>query len=120
RLLTLVASVAALIAMRRLQPAYGRDTLPVWFAAALWGTVLVSPHVFLYDLSVLVLAGVVLWPVRRDRALWLGGLAVVWMMFVFAGPLTRALQASVGAAVQVSVPVLAVVGYALLRDARAA
>ena len=113
----MLASALVLVAVRRLQPPYRQDTLPAWYATALWGTVLLSPHLFLYDLSLLVLAAVLLWPAHRDETLWLGGLAVVWVTLVFSGPLVRALQASVGPALQLSVPVLAVVGAALLRDA---
>src|SRR5262249_46648551 len=118
RVVGLVTSIAVVALVRRLQPGYGPDTLPAWYATALWGTVLASPHLFLYDVSVLVLAGLILWPARRDRDLWLGGLAIVWGTLLFSGPVTRALQSSVGAAVQISVPVLAAVGYTLLRDAR--
>jgi hypothetical protein len=117
RVLALAGSAAVLVVARRLQPPYAPETLGRWFAAALWATALASPHLFLYDLSILVLAWVLAWPSCRDEALWIGGLALVWLTLVFSGPLTRAQLASMGAAVQLSVPVLAVVGARLLRDA---
>lgn len=117
RTFTGLASLLGLIAVRRLQPPYGRDTLPAWFAVALWGSVLVSPHLLLYDLALLAPAALCVWPARRDHELWLGGLAVLWLTLVFSGPLTRTLLAGTGAAVQLSVPVLAAIGYVLLRDA---
>jgi len=116
--LAVAAAALTLWAMRAVQPAYAPDTLARWYAAALWATVLVSPHVFLYDLSVLALAGLLLWPERRDDAAWIGGVGLVWAVLVFSGPLARALAAA-GASVQLSVPVLAAVGYSLLAPRRA-
>jgi alpha-1,2-mannosyltransferase len=114
--LAVLASLGALAATRARQPRYGPDGLARWFAAALWGTTLASPHVFLYDLSPLALAGVLLWPEREEEDLWIGGAAVLWVAVLFSGPLTRVWVATMGAGVQVSVPVIAVVGYRLLRD----
>ena len=51
----LLASIATLAVVRIRQPPYAVDTLDRWYATAIWGTVLVSPHVPLYDLSLLVL-----------------------------------------------------------------
>ena len=113
--LALAGSATVLVIARRLQPAYTPPTLARWYAVALWATALASPHLFLYDLSILVLAGVLVW---RDEPLWLGGVAVLWVTLVFSGPLTRLQLEMTGAALQLSVPVLAVVGARLLRDAR--
>ena len=43
--LALVSSLAVLALVRLRQPPYAADTLDRWYAAAIWGTVLVSPHV---------------------------------------------------------------------------
>ncbi len=115
--LALVCSLAVLVVARRLQPPYATEELTRWYAAALWATALVSPHLFLYDLSLLVLAAALVWPARTDEDVWVGGMAVVWVTLVFSGPLTRVLLAATGAGVQLSVPVLAVVGHTLLRAA---
>jgi protein-S-isoprenylcysteine O-methyltransferase Ste14 len=115
--LALLATGCALVAVRALQPVWGGDGLRRWYAIALWGTALVSPHLFLYDLSLLALAAVLVWPDRRDEDLWIGGMALVWVALLFSGPLARALQTALGPAVQLSVPVVAAVGYQLLRDA---
>jgi len=112
--LTLASTAVLLAVARRLQPPYAGG-LARWYAVALWATTLASPHLFLYDLSVLVLAAMLVWPAPGDEALWRGGLAVVWVTLLFSGPLTRLLLAAAGASVQLSVPVLAVVGHALLR-----
>jgi protein-S-isoprenylcysteine O-methyltransferase Ste14 len=118
RALALVAAVVVLWAMRARQPPFGAATLPRWWAAALWATVLVSPHLFLYDLSLLALAGLLLRRERAGDAAWTGGVALVWVVVLVSGPLARALLATTGAAVQLSVPVVAAVGWTLLAPPR--
>ena len=48
--LSVAASILTLIAVRTVQPPWGRDTLAPWFAAALWGTVLINPHLAIRNL----------------------------------------------------------------------
>ncbi len=118
RMLAVAGTIGVLVVAWRLAPPYRGSTLARWFAVALWATTLASPHVFIYDLSLLALAGFLVWPTRRDPALWLGGLAILWPTLLFSGPLTRLQLSTTGSAVQLSVPVIAVVGSRLLRDAR--
>jgi alpha-1,2-mannosyltransferase len=109
-----LASVVVLVAVRRLQPAYRTDTLRRWYAVAIWGTVLVSPHVPLYDLSLLVLPALL---VRvDDAALWRGGVATVWAASIASQPIAEAMRAAGGPSLQLSVPVIAIAGYCLLRE----
>lgn len=111
--LALLASLATLVAVRRLQPIYGADGFARWYAAALWGTVLVSPHLPFYDLSLLVLPALLLRPSTGD-ALWLGGVAAVWAATVISQPLAELMRATGGPSLQLSVPVIAAAGYCLL------
>jgi len=113
RVLGALASTAALVWMRRTQPRYATATLPRWFAVAVAATVLASPHLFVYDLALLVLPALLCWPDADDDA-WAGGAALVWLATVFSGPLVRAMQALVGPALQLSVPVVLAVAVALL------
>jgi alpha-1,2-mannosyltransferase len=114
--LALLASLATLVAVRRLQPAYTPDGLARWYAAALWGTVLVSPHVPFYDLSLLVLPALLVRPPTRD-AVWVGGVAALWAATVLSQPLAELMRATGGPSLQLSVPVIAVAGYCLLDPA---
>jgi len=112
-----LSSAALLLAVRTLQPPYRADALHRWFAGAIWGSVLVSPHVPLYDLSLLVLPAVLLRAERRDAALWRGGVAAIWAATILSQPLAHLLRAGLGPSLQLSVPVIAGAGYCLLRDA---
>jgi alpha-1,2-mannosyltransferase len=113
--LATLSSAVVLLAVRALQPPYRSETLHRWFAVAVWGSVLVSPHVPLYDLSLLVLPAGLLHAERRDEALWRGGIAAIWAATIVSQPLARALRAGLGPSLQLSVPVIAAVGYCLLR-----
>jgi len=114
--LAALASLTVLVAVRSLQPPYRPDTLRRWFAVAIWGSVLVSPHVPLYDLSLLVLVALLLRGEQRDEALWRGGVAAVWAATIVSQPLAQALRTALGASLQLSVPVIAAAGYCLLGD----
>jgi alpha-1,2-mannosyltransferase len=112
--LAALASLAVLVVVRTLQPPYRADTLPRWFAVAVWGTVLVSPHVPLYDLSLLVLPALLLRGEQPDQALWRGGVAAIWAATILSQPLARYLRVAAGSSFQSSVPVVAAAGYCLL------
>jgi hypothetical protein len=118
RPLAVAGTLAVLVAAHRLLPAYAPATLDLWFAVAVWATALASPHLFLYDLSILVLPAMLLRPRYREDPTWLGGIAVVWLTLVFSGPLTRLQLSLTGSAIQLSVPVIAVIGARLLREPR--
>jgi hypothetical protein len=109
-------AAGTLVVVRLVQPPWGRDGLPRWFAAALWGTVLANPHLMLYDLSLLVLVALL---VPRGLVLQDGTFGVfvaIWLAAAFSQPAALALRGSVGASVQLSVPVIALAGYRLLRE----
>src|SRR2546428_3834354 len=87
--LALLSSLAVLAVVRLQQPPYAVDTLDRWYAAAIWGTVLISPHVPLYDLSLLVLPALLVWPGAQDKDVWRGGVAATWAATIFSQPLAE-------------------------------
>src|SRR5437867_1425311 len=116
--LALVSSLAVLALVRLRQPPYAADTLDRWYAAAIWGTVLVSPHVPLYDLSLLVLPALLVQPGPQDLATWRGGIAAVWAATILSQPLAELTRAAGGPSLQLSVPAIAAAGYCLLGTSR--
>src|SRR5947207_874180 len=98
--LALVSSLAVLALVRLRQPPYAADTLDRWYAAAIWGTVLVSPHVPLYDLSLLVLPALLVRPGTQDEATWRGGIAAVWAATILSQPLADLTRAAGGPSLQ--------------------
>jgi len=116
RLLGAAASLAVLAWMRRTQPAWTGESLRRWYAVAIVATVLASPHLFVYDLSLLVLPALLSWPDNDDDA-WAGAAALVWVATVFSGPLARGMQAAFGPALQPSVAAIAFAALALFAPA---
>ena len=112
--LTLLSSLAVLAVVRLRQPPYAVDTLDQWYATAIWGTVLVSPHVPLYDLSLLVLPALLVRSGTQDEAVWRGGIAATWAATILSQPLAELTRAAGGPSLQLSVPVIAAAGYCLL------
>lgn len=99
--------------VRRWQPPYARATLPAWFALAIWGTVLASPHLLIYDVSPLIPVALLRWSASDDGR-WRGALVLLWPVLLFSAPLTRWLGDHTGAAFQLSTPVVFALGAALL------
>ena len=116
--LALVSSLAVLALVRLRQPPYAADTLDRWYATAIWGTVLVSPHVPLYDLSLLVLPALLVRSGAQDEAVWRGGIAAVWAATILSQPLAELTRAAGGPSLQLSVPAIAAAGYCLLGTSR--
>jgi hypothetical protein len=112
--LTLLSSLAVLAVVRLRQPRYAVETLDRWYAAAIWGTVLVSPHVPLYDLSLLVLPALLMRPGAEEEAARRGAIAAVWAATILSQPLAELTRAAGGPSFQLSVPVIAAAGYCLL------
>ena len=94
-----------------------RDQPEIAFAGAIVLTLWVTPHAMIYDWSLLLIPGVLLWlrrPDLRDR--WKVFYAALWIAALVSGPLTLAQQRLLGFAVQVSVPALGVVLVLSRRD----
>ena len=73
-----------------------------------------SPHVPLYDLSLLVLPALLVRSGAQDEAVWRGGIAAVWAATILSQPLAELTRAAGGPSLQLSVPVIAAAGYCLL------
>ncbi len=108
--LAVVASVATLVIARRLQPALREDPAR-WYAVAVWATLLVSPHVLLYDLTLLLLP----WALGGGDDVRQGAVVAVWAATVVSQPLTRFVHATSGFGIQLSTPVLLAAGWVALR-----
>lgn len=75
------------------------------FAAAICLTVLITPHIMIYDWVLLLAPAVLLWQERPGlRRLWTGIFAVLWIVAFISGPLTFGMLRILPAAIQVSVP----------------
>lgn len=91
------------------------------FAAAVFATLWGSPHTMTYEWALAVLSAVILWDVRPDhRERWLLVFAVAWVALFVSTPLTKGQLGVAGVAVQVSVPLLAWVGWRTDRELVAA
>jgi alpha-1,2-mannosyltransferase len=95
-----------------------RDNLPIMFAAAVFLTLWASPHTMIYEWTLVLIPAVLLWdrvPERRDD--WRVIFAVAWIVLFVSTPLAKFLfewtmfpETGAGWAVQLSVPVMGVLG----------
>jgi alpha-1,2-mannosyltransferase len=93
----------------------------VMFPIAVFLSLWASPHALVYEWALLVAAGVVLWerfPQRRDA--WLCLFALAWVALTVSTPLAQFQINRLPVAVQVSVPLLGVVGWLAARELTAA
>lgn len=93
-----------------------RGPLDRMFPLAVFLSLWASPHVLIYEWALLVLAAVVMWerfPDRRDA--WLPLFALAWAVLAVSTPLARLQLERLPAAVQLSIPVMAVVGWRAAR-----
>lgn len=105
-----IGAVARLIRRVGSQPAV---LFPVAVFLSLW----VSPHALIYDWALLVAAGILLWekwPQSRD--VWLCLFVLTWIALTVSTPLTYLQLRYFSFAIQLSVPVLGVVGGLALRE----
>lgn len=111
----LLVGVAALVWFWRKH----RENVPVMFAAAVFVTLWASPHTMIYEWTLALIPAVLLWdrvPEKRDD--WLLIFAAAWAVLFVSTPLCQALFEGTrtettpgnykGWAIQLSVPVLAV------------
>ncbi len=93
-----------------------RGNPPLVFGAAIALTLWLTPHAMIYDWALLLIPAIFLWetlPQARDR--WRMFFAVLWIAALLSGPLTVAQLRVLPVAVQVSVPLLALVLYQIGR-----
>jgi hypothetical protein len=81
------------------------------FAAAMFVTLWASPHTMTYEWGLAVIPALLLWDRRPDlRQTWLPLFAVAWAVLFISTPLTKAQLTLTGFAIQLSVPIMAVLG----------
>lgn len=98
-----------------------RGELPVMFAAGVFATLWGSPHTMTYEWALAVLPAVLLWVYRPAlRPAWVPLFAAGWVALFVSTPLTKGQLELCGLAVQLSVPVLALVGLGAERALRPA
>jgi alpha-1,2-mannosyltransferase len=111
---SLIALAAFLVFWRR-----HRGEMPLMFAAAVFVTLWASPHTMVYDWSLVLIPAVLLWerrPQQRDQ--WLPLFAAGWAVLFVSTPLAQWMFEKTGAALQLSVPVLAIVAALAARVLR--
>ncbi|HUR53659.1 MAG TPA: glycosyltransferase family 87 protein [Gemmataceae bacterium] len=113
--LTLACSLAGVAAAWRL---VHRTVSPldVMFPVAVFLALWASPHVLVYEWALLIPAAVVLWerfPDRRDT--WLPLFALAWTVLAVSTPLAKWQIDRLPVAVQLSIPVMAFVGWRAAR-----
>ncbi|MBA4064034.1 MAG: hypothetical protein C0501_10040 [Isosphaera sp.] len=95
----------------------------VMFPVAVFLSLWASPHALIYEWALLVAAGVVLWErVPRSRDAWVCLFALAWVGLAVGTPLAlvQIKYLALPAVVQVSVPVLGLVGWLAARELAAA
>jgi hypothetical protein len=105
-----------------------RDNMPVMFAAAVFLTLWASPHTMIYEWTLAIIPAVLLWEyVKEKRDDWILIFAVSWIALFISTPIARGLfewtvdkqTGRDGWAIQISVPVMAIVAVwtaRVLRD----
>ncbi|MCI0701219.1 MAG: hypothetical protein L0241_09080, partial [Planctomycetia bacterium] len=85
----------------------------VMFPIAVFLSLWASPHALVYEWALLVAVGVVLWErFPASRNVWLCLFALAWLVLTISTPLAQAqIRAELPVVVQVSVPVLGLVGW---------
>lgn len=91
-----------------------REEKPLLYAGMMGFLIWTSPHTNIYDMSLLLIPALLLWEYRPElRLAWRLVFALLWLAFLFSGPLTYA-QLEVlrlPFAVQIGAPVWATVFY---------
>jgi hypothetical protein len=120
--LAVVVSAACVVVAWRVKQRSGAPVATM-FPIAIFLSLYASPHALIYEWALAFAAGVVLWerfPALRDR--WLCLFAVSWVVLMVSTPLSlvqeRFLQ--LPAVLQISVPVMGVVGWLAARELMAA
>jgi hypothetical protein len=112
----LLISVAGIIAFFLL---WGkkRNELDILFAGAICLTIWISPHVMIYDWSLLLIPALLLWNrLPRLRPLLKSLYALIWIVSILSGPMTYAQLSVFTFAIQISIPVL---GFVLVNAYKA-
>ena len=100
-----------------------RADVPAVFSMAVFLTLWAAPHALIYEWSIALVPAVILWDrIREYRPLWRVLFLISWLALLVSMPLTDLMMEYYHWAVQISVPVMAVVGliggWALMRRTR--
>lgn len=91
-----------------------REEKPLLYAGMMGFLIWINPHANIYEMSLLLIPALLLWEYRPElRLAWRRVFVLLWLVFLFSGPLTY-IQLEVlrlPLAVQISVPVWAMVFY---------
>jgi alpha-1,2-mannosyltransferase len=111
---SLIALGAFLVFWRR-----HRGDMPLLFAAAVFVTLWASPHTMIYDWSLVLIPALLLWERRpQQRDYWLPLFAAGWAVLFVSTQLAKWMFEKMGAALQLSVPVLAILAVLAARVLR--
>lgn len=89
----------------------------VMFPIAVFLSLWASPHALIYEWTLLVAAAIVLWErLPQGRSVWLCLFALAWIALAISTPLAVVQIKHLPIAVQVSVPVLGVVGWLAAKE----
>lgn len=98
-----------------------QQELPLQYAGAICLTLWITPYVMVYDWSILVIAAILLWQARpQQHPAWEVLYAIMWVVMFISSALTAIQWRFLGIALQISVPMLALVlaaTYQVLREA---
>lgn len=93
-----------------------RNEKELLFGAAICLNLWITPHVMVYDWSMLIIPALILWYQRSDEHTWLIKIyALVWLAAFLSGPLTMAQLKLLPFSVQISIPVLGLAMFMLYR-----
>ncbi|MEJ5308530.1 MAG: glycosyltransferase family 87 protein [Anaerolineae bacterium] len=91
-----------------------REEKPLLYAGTMGLLIWISPHANIYEMSLLLVPALLLWEYRPElRLAWRRVFVLIWLAFLFSGPLTYAQLEILRLpfAVQIGVPVWAAVLY---------
>jgi hypothetical protein len=93
-----------------------RDNKELLFGSAICLNLWITPHVMVYDWSMLIIPALILWYQHPGEHTWLIKIyALVWLAAFLSGPLTMAQLKLLPFSVQISIPVLGLALFKLVR-----
>jgi alpha-1,2-mannosyltransferase len=107
--LTLVLSLVGVFYFIRFWLFY-RNAQPILFAGAICLTIWITPHAMIYDWALLIIPAVLLFHALPEHSgLWKAVFALIWIATFISGPLTYVQLQSLHIAIQISIPLYALV-----------
>lgn len=111
---SVVAVLAFIMFFRR-----HRDEWPLLFAASIFATLWISPHVLPYDWTLLAISLILLWQARGALAdSWIRAGIVLALVSLWSLPIAVGMTRELGWAIQIAVPTLGLVAWFIARELR--